>query len=68
MSSGKDLISRGWPPGLAIGLALDAAERLGATSMDDDAILRELEKVIATIDFCIRQDPRTPRPKADPCS
>ena len=50
MLSGKDLISRGWPQGLAIGLALDAAERLGATSMDDDAILRELEKVRAAPD------------------
>jgi tRNA-splicing ligase RtcB (3'-phosphate/5'-hydroxy nucleic acid ligase) len=50
MLTGKDLIERGWPQGPAIGLALDAAEGLGATGMDDDAILRELEKVKAAPD------------------
>src|SRR5215217_2562426 len=50
MLTGKDLIERGWPQGPAIGLALDAAEGLGATGMDDDAILREFEKVKAAPD------------------
>ena len=50
MLTGKDLIERGWSQGPAIGLALDAAEGLGATGMDDDAILRELEKVKAAPD------------------
>lgn len=50
MLTGKDLIERGWPQAPAIGLALDAAEGLGATGMDDDAILRELEKVKAAPD------------------
>ncbi|HZF59539.1 MAG TPA: RtcB family protein [Rubrobacter sp.] len=50
MVSGKDLIERGWPQGRAIGLALDAAERLRSVGMDDDAILRELEKVRAAPD------------------
>lgn len=47
MVSGKDLILRGWPQGRTIGLALAAAERLRSRGMDDDAILRELEKVRA---------------------
>ena len=50
MLSGKDLISHGWPQGREIGLALEAAKQLGATGMDDDAILRELEKVRAAPD------------------
>jgi tRNA-splicing ligase RtcB (3'-phosphate/5'-hydroxy nucleic acid ligase) len=50
MLTGKDLISRGWPQGREIGLALDAAERLAATGMDNDTILRELEKVRAAPD------------------
>lgn len=47
MLSGKDLIARGWQQGREIGLALDAAEKLSAAGMDDDAILRELEKARA---------------------
>ena len=50
MLSGKDLIEHGWPQGREIGLALEAAEKLGATGLDDDAILRELEKVRAAPD------------------
>jgi tRNA-splicing ligase RtcB len=50
MLTGKDLIERGWKQGPEIGLALAAAEKLGATGMDDDAILRELEKVRAAPD------------------
>jgi tRNA-splicing ligase RtcB (3'-phosphate/5'-hydroxy nucleic acid ligase) len=50
MLTGKDLIERGWPQGPAIGLALDAARKLSAAGMDDDAILRELEKVKAATD------------------
>ena len=50
MVSGKDLIERGWPQGRTIGLALAAAEKLGSRGMDDDAILRELEKVRAAPD------------------
>ena len=50
MVSGKDLVERGWPRGRVIGLALTAAERLGAAGMDDDAILRELERVRAAPD------------------
>ena len=50
MVSGKDLIECGWPQGRAIGLALDAAERLRSAGMDNDAILRELEKVRAVPD------------------
>ena len=50
MVSGKDLIERGWPQGRTIGLALAAAERLRSRGMDDDAILRELEKVRAAPD------------------
>jgi hypothetical protein len=50
MLSGKDLIERGWQRGRMIGLALEAAERLGAAGMDDDAVLRELEKVKAASD------------------
>src|SRR5215212_1532024 len=42
MLTGKDLIERGWPQG--------PAEGLGATGMDDDTILRELEKVKAAPD------------------
>jgi tRNA-splicing ligase RtcB len=50
MVSGKDLIERGWPQGRAIVLALDAAERLSSSGIDDDAVLRELEKVRAAPD------------------
>jgi tRNA-splicing ligase RtcB (3'-phosphate/5'-hydroxy nucleic acid ligase) len=50
MITGKDLIDRGWPQGRTIGLALAAAEELGAAGMDDDAVLRELEKVRAAPD------------------
>ncbi|HJQ29431.1 MAG TPA: RtcB family protein [Rubrobacter sp.] len=45
MIAGKDLIERGWPQGRAIGLALAAAAELRAAGMDDETILRELEKV-----------------------
>ena len=45
MITGNDLIGRGWPQGRTIGLALAAAEKLSAAGMDDDAILRELERV-----------------------
>ncbi len=48
MVSGKDLIERGWPQGRTIGIALAAAERLRSRGMDDDSILRELERVRAT--------------------
>ena len=48
MVSGKDLIERGWPQGRTIGLALAAAEKLRSRGMDDDAIVRELEKVRVT--------------------
>lgn len=47
MVSGKDLIERGWPQGRTIGIALAAAERLRSRGMDDDSILRELERVRA---------------------
>jgi tRNA-splicing ligase RtcB len=50
MVSGKDLIERGWPQGRAVGLALAAAERLSSSGMDDDAVLRELERVRAAPD------------------
>ncbi len=50
MVSGKDLIERGWPQGRTIGLALAAAERLHSRGMEDDEILRELEKVRAAPD------------------
>ncbi|MDQ4129017.1 MAG: RtcB family protein, partial [Actinomycetota bacterium] len=50
MVSGKDLIERGWPQGRTIGLALAAAERLRSRGMDDDSILRELERVKAAPD------------------
>ena len=50
MVSGKDLIERGWPQGRTIGLALAAAGRLRSAGMDDDAVLRELEKIRAAPD------------------
>ncbi len=50
MVSGKDLIERGWPQGRTIGLALAAAGRLRSAGMDDNAVLRELEKVRAAPD------------------
>jgi tRNA-splicing ligase RtcB len=50
MISGKDLIERGWSQGRPIGLALAAAEILRSAGMDDDSILRELEKVRAAPD------------------
>lgn len=50
MTTGTDLIDRGWPEGPTIGLALAAAKRLRASGMDEDAILRELEKTRATPD------------------
>jgi tRNA-splicing ligase RtcB len=48
--TGNDLIERGWPQGKAIGLALAAAEALHARGMDDDSIVRELEKARVTPD------------------
>ncbi|CAA9498602.1 MAG: RNA-2',3'-PO4:RNA-5'-OH ligase [uncultured Rubrobacteraceae bacterium] len=50
MVTGRDLISNGWPEGPTIGIALAAAKRLRATGMDEDAILRELEKTRAAPD------------------
>jgi tRNA-splicing ligase RtcB len=50
MINGKDLIDLGWPEGKTIGLALAAAKRLRASGMDEDSVLRELEKVRATPD------------------
>ncbi len=50
MITGRDLIEHGWPQGRVIGLALAAAEELGSRGMDDDAVLRELEKVRAAPD------------------
>ena len=47
MITGKDLIERGWTEGRAIGLALASAEKLSSMGMDDDSIIRELEKVRA---------------------
>ena len=50
MVTGRDLISNGWPEGPTIGIALAAAKRLRATGMDEDAILRDLEKTRAAPD------------------
>jgi tRNA-splicing ligase RtcB len=50
MISGKDLIERGWRQGRLLGLALAAAERLRSVGMDDETVLRELEKVRTTPD------------------
>ena len=50
MLTGTDLIENGWPEGPAIGLALAAAKRPRAAGMDDDSILRELEKTRAAPD------------------
>lgn len=47
MITGKDLKERGWPEGPTIGLALRAVGELRAAGMDDDSILRELEKTRA---------------------
>jgi tRNA-splicing ligase RtcB (3'-phosphate/5'-hydroxy nucleic acid ligase) len=47
MVTGRDLISHGWPEGPTIGLALAAAKRLRAAGLDEDSILRELEKTRA---------------------
>lgn len=47
MITGKDLKERGWPEGPIMGLTLKAANELHAAGMDDDSILRELEKVRA---------------------
>ena len=59
--TGNDLIERGWPQGKEIGLALAAAERLRDRGMDDDSIVRELEKVRAV------PDPRNlPDPALEP--
>ena len=44
MVTGRDLIENGWPEGPTIGLALAAAEKLRAAGMDENSILRELEK------------------------
>jgi tRNA-splicing ligase RtcB (3'-phosphate/5'-hydroxy nucleic acid ligase) len=48
--TGKDLIERGWPQGKEIGFALTAAEALRDGGMDDDSIMRELDKVRAAPD------------------
>ena len=50
MINGRDLIETGWPEGPTIGLALAAAKSLRAASMDEDSILRELEKTRAAPD------------------
>lgn len=47
MISGNDLLERGWEKGPLVGLALKAAKELHAAGMDDDSILRELEKTRA---------------------
>ena len=47
MVTGRDLIGNGWPQGPVIGLALGAAEKLRASGMDENSILRELEKTRA---------------------
>ncbi len=49
MISGKDLIERGWPQGRTIGLALAATERLRSAGVDNDTIIRELEKIRASL-------------------
>jgi len=46
--TGKDLIERGWPQDKVIGIALETAEKLRDRGMDEDAILRELEKARVT--------------------
>ena len=48
MITGTDLVERGWPQGKVIDLALEAAANLHERGMDDDAILRELEKARVT--------------------
>ncbi len=50
MVTGRDLIENGWPEGPTVGLALTAAKRLRAAGMDEDSILRELEKTRAAPD------------------
>src|SRR5919202_3424003 len=45
MITGKDLVERGWPQGREIGLALAAAADLRKADMDEETILRELERV-----------------------
>ena len=50
MVTGRDLIGNGWPQGPVIGLALGAAEELRASGMDENSILRELEKTRAAPD------------------
>ena len=50
MINGRDLIETGWPEGPTIGLALAAAKSLRAAGMDEDSILRELEKTRAAPD------------------
>ena len=57
MITGKDLIERGWPHGREIELALTAAKALRDRGMDDDSILRELEKVRAAPDPRNAPDP-----------
>ncbi|MBA2344310.1 MAG: RtcB family protein [Rubrobacter sp.] len=48
MITGTDLIEHGWPQGKAIGLALKAATQLRDRGMDEDEILRQLEKARIT--------------------
>ena len=50
MATGRDLIGNGWPQGPVIGLALGAAEKLRVSGMDENSILRELEKTRAAPD------------------
>ena len=50
MVTGRDLIAHGWPEGPTIGLALAAAKNLRAAGLDEDSILRELEKTRAAPD------------------
>jgi len=50
MVTGRDLIQNGWREGPTIGLALAAAKKLRSSGMDDDSVLRELEKTRAAPD------------------
>ncbi|MEJ7842356.1 MAG: RtcB family protein [Rubrobacter sp.] len=50
MVTGRDLIENGWPEGPTIGLALAVVKKLNRAGMDDDSILRELEKTRAAPD------------------
>ena len=47
MVTGRDLIGNRWLHGPVIALALGAAEKLRVSGMDENSILRELEKTRA---------------------